>query len=240
MAEQLQPFKDLFWSSCEELTELLAFKSITTAAYNSHYKHHKLADANATKEEIEKYRKVIIDNSRLLLYPPIIYRTTLIYAVASFEAFLNKLLFLLYEHEPRALKSNLKAMSYEEILSCNSIKSLRGKMINTVLHELSYKSISDQMLFINKKFGFDLIFSDTPSTLFDNNISLPKLTEIFSFRNIILHNSGEVNELFIKNNPNSKYKIGHKIILNHDETHSMVFYLLEMITKLSYQKINLK
>lgn len=97
-----------------------------------------------------------------------------------------------------------------------------------------YKSISEQFIIINKKFGFKLEFNKAKSTIFDKLVNLETLTEIFSIRNIILHNDGIVNDIFVKNNPASKYKLGDKIILDSEFTHNKIYYLLQMITKLCY------
>lgn len=234
MSNKKEKIKELFHHTFDNFTELLNFKRITTDAYKSHLKNKLPANFNSERESISKMKEDFTDKMKTITYPSIIYKTTLIYAVSSFEVFLNKFLIIIYEEEPRTLKSNAKSMTYEEILSHSSFKSLKGKMISSVLHDFFYKSISEQFIIINKKFGFKLEFNKAKSTIFDKLVNLETLTEIFSIRNIILHNDGIVNDIFVKNNPASKYKLGDKIILDSEFTHNKIYYLLQMITKLCY------
>jgi len=233
MKDVKQKARDLYSISSEEITEVFSFNRITTAAYKTHFNVSNKIEAN--ESDLEAYRKKILEHAKSLLYPSVIFKTSLIYGVAAFEVFLNKFLFILFEAEPRALKTSSKTMTYEEILSFKSFKLLKEKMINTVLHELFYKSIAEKITFVNKKFGFNLHFTEEKSTIFDTNINVPKLTEIFSLRNIVLHNNAIVNEVFLKNNKNNKYKLGEQLRFDAETTHEMIFYLFEVMTKLSYQ-----
>jgi hypothetical protein len=234
MLNKKEKVKELFHHSFDNFTELLNFKRITTDAYKSHLKNKLPDNFNSERERISKMKEDFTDKMKAISYPSIIYKTTLIYAVSSFEVFLNNFLTIIYEEEPRALKSNAKSMTYEEILSHSSLKSLKRKMISNVLHDFFYKSISDQFEIINKKFGFKLDFNKSKSTIFDKSVNLETLTEIFALRNIILHNDGIVNDIFLKNNPNSKFNIGDRVVLDSEFTHNKIYYLLQMITKLCY------
>jgi hypothetical protein len=234
MPDKKQKVKELFWHSCDNFTELLNFKRITTEAYKSHIQRKVPENFTSERERISKMKDDFSDKMKTIAYPSIIYKTSLIYAVSSFEVFLNKFLTILYEEEPRALKNNTKSMTYEEILSHSSFKSLKKKMILSVLHDFFYKSIAEQFTLMNKKFGFKLDFNKSKSTIFDKSVNLETLTEIFSLRNIILHNDSIVNDIFIKNNPASRYKIGDKIVLDSEFTHNKIYYLLQMVTKLCY------
>lgn len=234
MLTKKEKIKELFQHSFENFTELLNFKRITTEAYKSHLKNKLPVNFKSEREKLNKMKEDFTDKMKAVTYPSIIYKTTLIYAVSSFEVFLNKFLTALYEEEPRALKNKSKTMTYEEILSHKSFKLLKQDMISSVLHDFFYKSISDQMTAINQKFGLKLDFNKSKSTIFDKSVNLETLTEIFSLRNIILHNDGIINDIFIKNNPNSSFKLNDKIKLDSEFTHNKIYYLLQMVTKLCY------
>lgn len=234
MSTKKKKVKDLFESTAENLSELFTFKRITTEAYENLAKNKSLSNIKSVKEEFESVKNEMLDHIKAVSYPAVIHKTTLIYAVSAFEIFLNKFLTILYEAEPRALKNNSKSLTYEEILSHISFKSLKQKMIANILHDFFYKAIADQMTIMDKKFGFNLIFDDTKSTIFDLHVNLTTLTEIYSIRNIILHNDSVVNEIFIKNNPKSVYKLGDIIKLESEYTHNKIFYLFQIMTKLCF------
>lgn len=234
MITKKELIKELFHNTANNITELISFKRITTEAYQSHAKNKLSSNFTSERKKIENVRSDMYDHLKAVNYPTVIHKTSLIYAVSAFEVFLNKFLTILYDAEPRAIKNNAKSLTYEEILSYTSFKSLKQKMISNILHDFFYKSIAEQITIMDKKFGFKLIFDDTKSTIFDKHVNLTTLTEIYSIRNIILHNDGIINDIFIKNNPSSTYKLGDVIELESEYTHNKIYYLFQIMTKLCY------
>ncbi|MCW3073509.1 MAG: hypothetical protein JWP69_578 [Flaviaesturariibacter sp.] len=237
MATKQERVKALWEVTLKTYTEVFAFNKITTAAYKTHYQRQFRKDE---REEVSNYHHFVAEKAKTLKLPPIVHKTSIIYGVSAFEVFFKKFLIILYQSEPRALKNSSRTLTYEEILNCSTMKSLQSKMIATILHDFFYKSIAEQIDLVTKKFGFKFKFNAEKSTIFDTNINIERLTEIFSLRNIILHNDSEINEIFVEKNPTSKYKLGDKLVFQAEDTLELLYYLLQIVTKLSYQVLGEK
>ncbi len=63
------------------------------------------------------------------------------------------------------------------------------------------------------------------------------ITELFSTRNIILHNNGLINKTYLRINESSTLTIGEKKIINEDYL-KLTFVLLIIIAKSIEERIN--
>lgn len=80
-------------------------------------------------------------------------------------------------------------------------------------------------------------FSETkhPDIFFSTKINLIELTEIFSVRNVIIHNQGIVSKVFVENNRNLKFKVGDQINLDSDRIEKYTLALSKYASSISRQ-----
>jgi hypothetical protein len=72
------------------------------------------------------------------------------------------------------------------------------------MNEVSYSSIRDQARYYLDRFGIDLAQS---------GVTITELTDISATRNLLVHNNGVVNSLYLETVPHSTCKLGDTINL---------------------------
>lgn len=159
------------------------------------------------KEGMEIFENL---NSKITSYKTEIYTFCFINLIARTEAFLNDVLESLYKWKDGETTGELNnAMNEKTIL------------------KFSHSSFNDKIKFL--KNNFDLTF---PS-IEEHNSSI---IELFTTRNIILHNNGIVNATYLKFNPDSKFELGTKRIID-TEYLKLTIVLLILIAKSIEEKI---
>jgi hypothetical protein len=156
----------------------------------------------------QEYKKKKITTKK---YPTIIYTMSVIYMLAIFEALLMDCYGLLSRFYIKNLISSKKQLTYEEVISRSDLEDLHDFIIEKELMAFSFKNIADQLESI--QLTFKLNFSYKRKSGVRNNWNLNKisdLSEMFSTRNIVLHNNGLVNAKYLIDNPQSKLKIGDR------------------------------
>lgn len=153
-------------------------------------------------------------NSKIPEYESEVFVTALINFIARTEAFLNDLLEILFLWKKKSLISN-KNLSYKEIIESENIDDLIKTIREKEILEFSHSSFKDKIAYFKTK--FNLIFPDL-----DN--SLEQIIEMFTTRNIILHNNEIVNETYLKINKNSNLELGSKRNIYKDYSHNVYIY----------------
>jgi len=158
--------------------------------------------------------------------PSTIYPMIIVYSITMFEVFLSELAKTLMSYFPQSLKSSEKTMSYAAILDFDNIHALREHIIETDLMKFSFGSIKDRIKFLEKR--YNLAFKYTRVKGIRNNwncIEYDSILEVHAARNLIVHNAGIVNKIYLNEVSSTHYKLGEA--LNIDET-----YLLDAISTL--------
>ena len=118
--------------------------------------------------------------------PEFVRNMCLTYMISSFESFLKNCLRLYYFYQPNVLKSQKKALDYEQIVNSKSIEELVSIIIEKELMELFHKSIDDISNYLKIKIGLD----------FAQNKKWDQFRERFFRRNILTHNEGISNNIY--------------------------------------------
>ena len=169
-------------------------------------------------KENDKGMKIFNDlNSKIPEYESEVFVMALINFIARTEAFLNDLLEILFLWKKKSLISN-KNLSYKEIIESENIDDLIKTIREKEILEFSHSSFKDKINYFGTK--FNLSFPEL-----DN--SLDQIIEMFTTRNIILHNNGIVNETYLKINKGSNFELGSKRIIDKDYSHNV--YINSMI-----------
>lgn len=127
--------------------------------------------------------------------------------VEVFDYFISRMLKKVFIGFPGILSSSDSSISMSEILQCESINDILLRVAEKKVQSLGYKGLMDIMKYLNSQLKLDF------------DIKLPELLEaceIFQTRNIIVHNSGIINEIYIKNVIGTNLKVGYKYPLTEE------------------------
>jgi len=111
---------------------------------------------------------------------------SLAYLVTELESYLKGVLKTSFEKKPMLLATCKKSINYEELTKYSSIEDVREDIIEKEIYAILYRDIEEISRYFEQKF----------------NIKLSELTdwetfkEVFYRRNIIVHNSGIVNNIY--------------------------------------------
>lgn len=118
--------------------------------------------------------------------------------VDNFQIFLEELLRAILGRQPGLLKRG-EPVPMSEILSHTTIESFIAASIDRHIHRLAYKSIHDFSDTVKQQTGFEFF----PSARLASDVD-----RIFALRNLITHNYGIVNQLFLSKYPDPKLVLG--------------------------------
>lgn len=158
----------------------------------------KLNDASELRKSI-KTRKVISFMDSLLVYGKqfdVLFQGSLISLIVYFELLISKLLTLHIKKYPKILNS--KTLSLEEIYQFGSIDDAQKYLIDKEVEDIMRGSFNKWYKFLSEtvKLPLECI-----------NINKDLMVEIFQRRNLIVHNDGIVNSIYLKN-------VSDELILN--------------------------
>ncbi|MCD8489518.1 MAG: hypothetical protein LRZ84_22965 [Desertifilum sp.] len=161
------------------------------------------------EEEIEGMEIFRSLQESVCTYESEIYKSCFIYLIARTDAFLNDIARSIYLWK----KPDLPEEKREKII-------LR----------FSHSSFKDKLKHLKEE--FDLTFPNIEG--WESSI-----VELFSTRNIILHNNGLVNETYLRINGNSKLNLGDKRVVG-EEYLKFTFVLIIIIAKSIEEQIHFK
>ena len=140
-----------------------------------------------------------------------------LYIISAFEVFLKDSINLLIRFDPEYLKRSEKKLSFSEVFNFNEYDELTNFIADKIVYDLGFKSISEQIKFLNKEIKINLSFKNGNGMIANRRyINLESITENFSTRNILLHNGGIVNKRYLDANSSSSFEIGEKRKLSKD------------------------
>ena len=155
----------------------------------------------------------------------------LVQIVTSFEAFFFSLLETLLIERPERLPKE-KKIEYGEILGCNDFDEVIEKVVERELHELKFKSVS---AWFEKLRG--MVKMKCP-----NETEIPLLAEIKATRDLLIHNSGLVNKIYIKKAGDlARGKLGKPISMSDKyllESLNLVVKIVKDVSKAVIAKID--
>ena len=135
-------------------------------------------------------------------YPNLTYRMSFVYLVAIFDAFLSDIFTEVAHARPEILTSKKKQVSYAKILELGNFEAMVDFIASRELNELSYKSIKEQADYYEDRFGV---------ALRDSGVSVNELMELRCTRNLLVHNNGIVNHIYLEQVSGSSYRSGDEV-----------------------------
>jgi hypothetical protein len=135
--------------------------------------------------------------------------------VDMYLTYLTELLRLVFSVKPEIMKSN-EQVTYESILEHSTIDDLVGWLIEEKVTKLSHHGVAKLSEFFEKRLGL---------ALFTNPACAEGVAKLVEIRNIIVHNRGIVNQLFLDRVPGWLGKIGEAIVVRDKEITKMLVFL---------------
>jgi hypothetical protein len=126
--------------------------------------------------------------------------------VDALERYLSTILFDVFVQRPETLRSS-EQVRVSDLLDCGDMMQLVRKLAERKVTELSYHGFEDLLSYLRDKLGL-------PIDLADPN-ALP-VREAVEVRNIVVHNGGIVNALFLRRTKRENLTEGIRFPLDQD------------------------
>lgn len=208
---------DKFYSQIEEnINELLDFIDITANAYKTRESLRNVLSGidfpsqNQDRNSEKIISKLDTEIAKFENFSEINRKLAFVSLISHFEVYFKNVLKIIFKLNYREFySSDKKQISYKELLTFSNDKSLFENLIEKEVYSYAYKSIRNQIEELNKKYNIEF----SKNGLTNKEIYIDKVQEIYSTRNIILHNNGVVNDKYLEINNNSKFQKGEKRLI---------------------------
>ncbi len=119
--------------------------------------------------------------------------------VEALDFYIAQMLTKVFTQRPEILNSSEFKIEISEVLQCSSIEEVVFRVAERKVLQLSYQGLPDIIKYLNENFklGFD-----THMPEFVN------VREMFLTRNLIVHNSGRINEVYLQKSKRKDLKVG--------------------------------
>lgn len=206
---------DLIESS--DKTAILAAKALQKHAKD------KYKDRDLVKEIVEKGAiREMFD-----FHDPTFLEIILCRGVDNFLTYVTQILTLIYRTKPEMLRSSDK-IRLDYVLEHQNMEDLIHDLVERRVNDLSYQGMRKLNTYLAEKIGFQLI---------PNGQELDKTVRIIESRNLIVHNRGIVNELFLSRVPSSKESLGDRLKLDSDFIFLGQKFLCERVQHIDFNAV---
>lgn len=187
-------------------------KEICVDANEGVIRYRLKGDTSKIDEAFNEFAKTVFHEEQL-------YKNSLISLVSSVEWFFSQILHFYYDKFPEAAGIRNKTLTLEDLKSFGSLKDAESFLIENKIEEILRSSIKDWFKFLKEDLKLGMSY---------NNNYEEDLIEIYQRRNILIHNGGIVNSIYLSK-VSDKFK--QKNIIN-DKIEVDNNYLDESISKL--------
>jgi len=169
-----------------------------------------------SKEEKEKY--IAYSKSygsaarQYFMYNEVAHEMWLCRCVDNYLCYISDLLALIFTSKPETLRSN-ETVTTEELLRHSRIEDVIQALAEKKVNQLSYKGLPELFKHLQDKLGFQL---------FQNEEEMYYARNAVELRNLIVHNRGIVNNVFLHRVPDYSGVIGDRIRLSDENLISIV------------------
>jgi hypothetical protein len=118
----------------------------------------------------------------------LLYRNSLVSLISCVECFLSQIIRTYYEGTPDALKDTDKTLSLEDLKKFGSVDDARVYLIEKKVTDLMRGSFSDWISFFKERTGLSMSYLSP---------YMNKLIEACERRNLLVHNNGIVNSIYL-------------------------------------------
>ena len=248
-SQAIKAINEISYKTADSMLGLIKFKYLIPESLDSvktekeiliYLSELREGDDEINKRVVETWRE---DVAFIDTLPDILYPMILVYSITIFEAFLTDITKVLMTYFWKTLRSNSRTMTYEEILAFDDMPALREQIVENDIMSFSYSSLKDRINYLEKKLS--LKFSYVRVKGIRNNwncVEMEPLTEIHAARNLIVHNAGIVNKIYLNQIKNSTYKLNDPLKI--DKTYmldslSLLFRVRSSFTSVALDKIKI-
>jgi hypothetical protein len=209
--ENMQKNIDDFKSDTLKLDQFLSGTRISYSFFQDKYPEvlKEFNEKERSAEEVDGMRIFKSLEESVSMYESEIFKYCFINLIARIDAFLNDIARSIYSWK----KPDLQEEKREKILLTFSHSSFKSKLNH-----------------FRKEFGLTFPHVEAYEL---------SIVELFSTRNITLHNNGFVNETYLKLNPDSKLKIGDERAVDEDYL-KLTFVIAVIIAKSIEEQVHIK
>lgn len=130
--------------------------------------------------------------SKSSLHSALLHRSSLVTLVSSAEWFLSQLLHVFLEEHPEAAGLHKKTLTFAELKQFGSVEDARRHVLDETVEEVLRSSIGDWLTFLREKVHLKLGYLEGVQDA---------LVETYQRRNVIVHNGGIVNSIYLSRTP---------------------------------------
>lgn len=156
-------------------------------------------------------RKSLLDRMNLLS------QMILCRSVDNYLTYLSDLLAVVFQTRPETLRSSEK-VPLDLVLKDPSMDVLVGMLAERKVNELSYQGMRSIAEYLSDHLGFEL---------FESTEDLEKAVEYIEYRNLIAHNRGTINRVFVSRMPKFSDQLGETLTLDSDAVSEIGHFLRE-------------
>jgi hypothetical protein len=153
----------------------------------------------------------------LQLHFQLLLQMTLCRAVDNYLTYISELMALIFQTRPETLRSS-ETVRLDMILQHETMDDLISSLAEKRVNELSYQGMRNLSAYLSKRLGF---------RLFDRNDDLEHAVRLIEFRNVIVHNRGIANRVFLSRLPGLDMRLGETIELDPDTMHNAIVFLAQ-------------
>lgn len=137
----------------------------------------------------------------LLQHLPFFTEMLLCRVVDSYLTYISNMLSLIFRTKPETMKSQ-EQVTIEDILEHKTIDDLISYLAESRVNELSYRGMRELSSYLRKRIGFNLLAEDR---------LLEDVVQIIEVRNLIVHNRGIINRIFLSRVPSYAGALGDHV-----------------------------
>lgn len=149
--------------------------------------------------------------------------------VDNYLAYVSDLLASIFTIRPDTLKSENEKVSLELVLSHTSMDTLVQALAERRVDQLSFKGMRKLSTYLSNQLAFDL---------FDTKDTAEAIVEIVEIRNIIAHNRGIVNKIFVSRVRHSYLTVGQPVPIDESIAMGAINTLADSVIDVDARGIN--
>lgn len=180
-------------------------------------------------EDIKEFDKHISSIFRTESSVKHLQRSSLISLVSIAESFISQVLHLFYERHPGALNGKDKQFTFEELSNFSTIDEAKSYLVGWKIENLLRGSFEDWVDYFNSQIKLDLSITKK---------HYQELVENFQRRNLLVHNDGVVNKIYLsKVSPafSKHIGVGQKLDVTKDYLFSAIDRFESSFLQLGYE-----
>ncbi|MGA1983514.1 MAG: hypothetical protein ABSG84_13740 [Acidobacteriaceae bacterium] len=169
----------------------------------------KYVEVKLTDEQFALVGKVINSHlESLSTHDVTLLNMAFMYLMALFDAFTSDVFSTVLRSKPEMLRSSKKQLPYGLILELGAQDKIVNYMASRELNEVAYMNCTEQWEYFSERFGVDIRQSP---------VTIENLAEMNAQRNLLAHNRGIANQIYIESLKNPALKIGDVVKVSKDD-----------------------